>query len=953
MSLLPFFSSSERAPRLSKKKKTKNLMIEALEDRSVPSATGFGTPPSPGDLTDVAGAGGQQNNVGAVTKTVTFASTPTDFSLQGLLDQFDPSLGTLQSIDITHTGSITSQIQVENTSTTSTSHISGTVSGNLALQGPGGLADNLSLSQYAGSFDAAKYDSSTDYQGASGTSFGIKTANGSDNLSLTGNQLTPYIGTGQVRLTESAQATSNATGGGNLNTEITSTGQATLTVVYNYLKQQGVLSGFVYHDNNNDGLFQSAEQGIGNVTISLTGSTINGAVVNQTTTTDSSTGAYQFTGLSAGSYTVTETQPANWIDGKTTAGTLGGSATDNVISQISLPQNGQSLANNFGELLGSSIAGNVYYDVQHAGSLQPGDPAIPGTTVTLTGNGVNLTTSTDANGHYAFTGLLPGNYTINEAQPAGYTQGTDSVGSAGGNLSGDQVSNIGLPDATQAGGYNFGELKPSSLSGYVFVDPNNNCDKDPGEQGIPGVTVTLTGTDDANNSVTRTTQTNPLGQFQFSNLAPGNYTVAETQPTAYQDGQTCAGSLGGVATDNVISNIHVPMGVDGTDYHFAELLPPQTYDLAIVKTASAQVSNYADLLTYTLHITNNGPNDAQAVVVTDQLPGDVQITQIVAPGWGIGAAGATLTLALPSLAAGASSDVFVTVRVPSTTESLTNSSSVTSQTPDNNPNNNHSQVTTTVQAPPGNTGSQGTPVGQNITPLATHLALPPVVSKYQLFTDTATLPADPQTKAMYSFVDGVYQTLLGQSAADVTEQANVKQLQNGMTRQELIYDIWNSTAHLTRQVNSIYQSILNRAPTAAELSMQVAALRGNQAINLTQQLLTSAEFQQLHPSSASMSIALSQTLLGQNPGTTDAQTLAQSLDAQPLNAMVQSMLYSQAGLAQMIATAYAQTLRRQATSAEIAYWSAQLASGATSVEGMSETLLASSEFYQLAYNSAA
>src|SRR3954447_1072867 len=37
-----------------------------------------------------------------LTKTVQFAPTQTDFSLQGMLDQFDPELGELKSIEITH-----------------------------------------------------------------------------------------------------------------------------------------------------------------------------------------------------------------------------------------------------------------------------------------------------------------------------------------------------------------------------------------------------------------------------------------------------------------------------------------------------------------------------------------------------------------------------------------------------------------------------------------------------------------------------------------------------------------------------------------------------------------------------------------------------------------------------------------------------------------------------------
>ena len=43
----------------------------------------------------------------------------------------------------------------------------------------------------------------------------------------------------------------------------------------------------------------------------------------------------------------------------------------------------------------------------------------------------------------------------------------------------------------QAKNYNFGELLPASISGYVYVDGNNNGAKDFGEAPISGVVVAL------------------------------------------------------------------------------------------------------------------------------------------------------------------------------------------------------------------------------------------------------------------------------------------------------------------------------------------------------------------------------------------------------------------------------------------------------------------------------
>ena len=81
------------------------------------------------------------------------------------------------------------------------------------------------------------------------------------------------------------------------------------------------LAGFVYVDANNDGVKDAGETPIAGVTVTLTGTDDLGAV-SRTTTTDA-TGFYRFPNLRPGTYTITETQPAGYLDGKDTIGTPG------------------------------------------------------------------------------------------------------------------------------------------------------------------------------------------------------------------------------------------------------------------------------------------------------------------------------------------------------------------------------------------------------------------------------------------------------------------------------------------------------------------------------------------------------------------------------------------------------------------------------------------------------
>ncbi|MFK7934393.1 MAG: SdrD B-like domain-containing protein, partial [Saprospiraceae bacterium] len=77
------------------------------------------------------------------------------------------------------------------------------------------------------------------------------------------------------------------------------------------LRDAAKLGNFVWNDVDKDGIQDGNEPGIPNVTVTLTGTNINGGTVNRTTTTDA-TGMYMFDGLVPGDYKVTFTQPTGF-----------------------------------------------------------------------------------------------------------------------------------------------------------------------------------------------------------------------------------------------------------------------------------------------------------------------------------------------------------------------------------------------------------------------------------------------------------------------------------------------------------------------------------------------------------------------------------------------------------------------------------------------------------------
>ncbi len=98
------------------------------------------------------------------------------------------------------------------------------------------------------------------------------------------------------------------------------------------------VDGNVYNDKNGNGTFDTGEPGINGVTVSLKDSGNN---LVATTTTDGS-GFYSFTNLPAGTYSVTETDPANYVSTGDTQGT-----SDNVVGNISVAAGETSGGNNF------------------------------------------------------------------------------------------------------------------------------------------------------------------------------------------------------------------------------------------------------------------------------------------------------------------------------------------------------------------------------------------------------------------------------------------------------------------------------------------------------------------------------------------------------------------------------------------------------------------------------
>ena len=327
-----------------------------------------------------------------------------------------------------------------------------------------------------------------------------------------------------------------------------------LTIDFGYYSPcAGRIGDYVWFDKDRDGVQDTDETGIDNVTVTLddginptkSATTFTGGPLN-------TPGYYIFEGLCAGNYIV-KVKPDSAPLAGLTASPIGVGTPDKDSNNpagttvVLATDNTENVTIDFGYFspCTGKIGDYVWFDKDADGVQDNDETGIDNVTVTLD-DGINPTkTATtftggpqNVPGYYIFDGLCTGNYTVkvnpNSAPLAGLTASPIGVGTPDKDSNNPAGSTVLLTtDNSEDLTIDFGYYKKVCIGDYVWFDKDADGIQDADEMGVNGITVNLL---DCNGNFIKSTTTvngpdGKPGYYEFCDLLPyGSYMVQFVAP---------------------------------------------------------------------------------------------------------------------------------------------------------------------------------------------------------------------------------------------------------------------------------------------------------------------------------------------------------------------------------------------------------------------------------------
>jgi len=400
------------------------------------------------------------------------------------------------------------------------------------------------------------------------------------------------------------------------------------------------ISGNVFADANHNGTLDSGETWSSGVSVYV--NLVSGTTVKQSALVSAGTGAYTFSSVIPGTYTVvltnsatstTPTIPTGWVATSPSAGSL--SLTTGTSSLV-----GQ----NFGLFAGSKVTGTAFVDngagggTANDGKQNGSEKGIAAVSVIAT-NGSSTTydsTTTDTSG--AYTLWIPNTATsvlIDETPPSGYIATGGDVGTSGGTYSRSTTAiTFTYSASTSYTGLRFGQVPVNTLA------PDNALSGAPGTTVIYPHTFTALSAGQVTFSTTATSSTPTwFTQVIFRDTdCSGTLTGSDTQLTsavAVNAGdKVCilvkdmiAANAGYDAVDAITvtaqftyTNASPALNASYTRSDTTTVSNATNAGLRLAKTVDKATAKSGDTLLYTITYSNVSSGTVSNIVVSDSTP---------------------------------------------------------------------------------------------------------------------------------------------------------------------------------------------------------------------------------------------------------------------------------------------------------------------------------------------